>query len=499
MRRQRCGMKVAFLLALSILCTILPSTICSALPVFYGNSGTDAYQEHGRRTGLQRIAIVLTEFVDIRHTKHSDEIGHTMERLDSYYRSVSYGQISLTWFILGWYVTNETLAFYGSDLPGGQPGGERGTGLIKDAVRLSQKDLAAHEFDHLAIVHAGKDQRISNVTSDLWPHYWNITMTTENGLIIQGAFYVSEYDEVGAYAHEFGHSLGLPDLYPHNKTKRDLVGEWSLMDSGDWLGQPPMSSPSGLDAWSLTQLGWVKPDEVVLGPSAITFRIMALETKSGTRVVKFSLQEDLYYLLELRLRRGVDIDLSTEALLVSLINRTALYGYDGYGVVNSTALLTSNPGRTALIDTVHHVFVELVTCNDEACVVRAASVLVEPIYISLIPDSVEALAPIEISAAFADANQKPLRDLDVTLFVDEKPILLKTDDKGEIRYTLTLYSLGRHRVSLNVTGIMWPALPERIIEARFPITLLQSLGLLTVFVVIVILLIRRRRIRRPRE
>ena len=95
-----------------------------------------------------------------------------------------------------------------------------------------------------------------------------------------------------------------------------------------------MSSPSGLDAWSLTQLGWVKPDEVVLGPSAITFRIMALETKSGTRVVKFSLQEDLYYLLELRLRRGIDIDLSTEAVLVSLINRTALSGYDGYGVVN---------------------------------------------------------------------------------------------------------------------------------------------------------------------
>jgi hypothetical protein len=146
-----------------------------------------------------------------------------------------------------------------------------------------------------------------------------------------------------------------------------------------------MSSPSGLDAWSLTQLGWVKPDEVVLGPRAITFRIMALETKSGTRVVKFSLQEDLYYLLELRLRREVDIDLSTEAVLVSLINRTALSGYDGYGVVNSTALLTSNLGRT-----------------------------------------------------------------------QKKPILLKTDDKGEIRYTLTLYSLGRHRVSLNVTGIMWP-------------------------------------------
>jgi hypothetical protein len=211
------------------------------------------------------------------------------------------------------------------------------------------------------------------------------------------------------------------------------------------------------------------------------------------------LQEDLYYLLELRVRRGVDVDLTTEALLVSLINRTALSGYDGYGVVNSTALLTSNLGRTALIDTVHHVFVELVTCNDEACVVRAASVLVQPTYISLIPTSVEALTPIEISAAFTDANHKPLRDLDVTLFVDEKPILLKTDDKGEIRYTLTLYALGQHRVSLNVTGIMWPALPERIIETRFPITLLQSVGLLTVFVVIVILLIGRRRTRRSQE
>ena len=96
----------------------------------------------------------------------------------------------------------------------------------------------------------------------IWPHYWPrqyLNATTENG-----AFYVSESAQPGTYAHEFGHSLGLPDLYPPDTGKPDIVGFWFLMDSGDKLGN--RTSPSGLDAWSLIQLGWIEPTEVSLTP-----------------------------------------------------------------------------------------------------------------------------------------------------------------------------------------------------------------------------------------
>ncbi len=60
---------------------------------------------------------------------------------------------------------------------------------------------------------------------------------------------------IGTAAHEFGHALGLPDLYdtdPGNPTEGS--GEWGLMGSGNFTSPP---SPSRMEAWSLNELGWV--------------------------------------------------------------------------------------------------------------------------------------------------------------------------------------------------------------------------------------------------
>ena len=58
---------------------------------------------------------------------------------------------------------------------------------------------------------------------------------------------------VGTVAHETGHTFGLPDLYGTDGTTEG-IGEWSLMSSGNFTTAP---SPSRMDAWSLSQLGWV--------------------------------------------------------------------------------------------------------------------------------------------------------------------------------------------------------------------------------------------------
>jgi len=58
---------------------------------------------------------------------------------------------------------------------------------------------------------------------------------------------------VGTVAHETGHGFGLPDLYDTDNTSEG-VGEFSLMGSGNYTSP---FSPSRMDAWSLSQLGWV--------------------------------------------------------------------------------------------------------------------------------------------------------------------------------------------------------------------------------------------------
>jgi M6 family metalloprotease-like protein len=76
---------------------------------------------------------------------------------------------------------------------------------------------------------------------------------------------------VGVMAHEFGHSLGLPDLYdlsfqdaPKQNPAEDGagIGKWGLMGRGalGWTN----SSPSPMSAWSREQLGWIGPDNTQL-------------------------------------------------------------------------------------------------------------------------------------------------------------------------------------------------------------------------------------------
>ena len=65
---------------------------------------------------------------------------------------------------------------------------------------------------------------------------------------------------VGTMAHEFGHSLGLPDLYDlaRDNSERDSagIGKWGLMGWGarGWKGG---DGPNPFCAWSLEQLGWI--------------------------------------------------------------------------------------------------------------------------------------------------------------------------------------------------------------------------------------------------
>jgi immune inhibitor A len=58
---------------------------------------------------------------------------------------------------------------------------------------------------------------------------------------------------IGTAGHESGHGLDLPDLYDI-RFGSEGIGEWGLMGSGNYSSP---FSPSRMEAWSLSQLGWV--------------------------------------------------------------------------------------------------------------------------------------------------------------------------------------------------------------------------------------------------
>jgi M6 family metalloprotease-like protein len=63
---------------------------------------------------------------------------------------------------------------------------------------------------------------------------------------------------IGTPAHEFGHAVGLPDLYDTGGNSQG-VGEWGLMGSGSYTST---NSPAHHDAWSKETLGWVTVREL---------------------------------------------------------------------------------------------------------------------------------------------------------------------------------------------------------------------------------------------
>ena len=100
---------------------------------------------------------------------------------------------------------------------------------------------------------------------------------------------------IGTTSHEFGHALGLPDLYDTQGNSEGL-GQWGLMSSGNYTTS---NSPARMEAWSLNELGWVTLAPITtnntysFGPAPTSDSAFVLRVQ-GTNSFKE------YYLLENR-------------------------------------------------------------------------------------------------------------------------------------------------------------------------------------------------------
>lgn len=134
-------------------------------------------------------------------------------------------------------------------------------------------------------------------------------------------FMGGEYNEhpadyaIGTYCHEFGHTIGLPDLY-------DPVGAglgfYSLMGLGNYLpfyGEGTFGSvPSSLDAWSRQYLGF----DPIVTPTAGGPHSLGPATGGGGSLRLWSNGEpgSEYFLVENRQKTGSDRFLPGDGLLI---------------------------------------------------------------------------------------------------------------------------------------------------------------------------------------
>lgn len=263
--------------------------------------------------------------------------------LDDYYREVSFGALELSPGPAG-VVGCFTVA---NDKDDYDDGPSSAAALVAEAIALADVaiDFAPYDndgdsvVDTVGIVYAGGGPDngcyvgANTVIGKLWPHASSIGAVAVDG----GARTVSSYymvpelqcgaiiRTIGVYAHEFGHKLGLPDLYDTDNSSEG-IGHWDLMGSGSWTSNNPGiengEAPSHMSAWNKWFLGWITPTDLTgmdVGqniPEAETkpFAVRLLDNPGGPDDWPGGTGE--YILIENRQQTGFDIGLDGCGILV---------------------------------------------------------------------------------------------------------------------------------------------------------------------------------------
>jgi M6 family metalloprotease-like protein len=255
------------------------------------------------------------------------------------------------------------------------------TAALADTDQATRPDFST--YDAVLIVHAGCGEEsdiYGDSSGDIWSLYYPsncispnasgsgcLTTTLKGGKAITEVIIMPQTDSqdntvvdpLGVYVHEFGHWLGLPDLYCTASfpfCTLDGVGKWSLMGDGiynkdpahpDWYG----SSPAHPDAWSLVKLGWVTPQSAATYPDPGMMNLDPVAVVPppaiagpGTQVIQLlasTSTSSQYFLVENRQQVGFDAGLPGHGLLVWLVDQDVVNYTITLNAVNNDA---SRPG-----------------------------------------------------------------------------------------------------------------------------------------------------------
>jgi immune inhibitor A len=240
------------------------------------------------------------------------------------YEEMSKGRYSIAgdavaWLMLphseAWYAADSCEAGIASDI--GHPDNPRGvTQMVVDAVDAlaaqdpsfpwadfdveDQGDLDGDGnlrepdgvIDHFVLVHAGADEADeggAQGTYAVWSHASVVDASTGGytvpGTEIKAFNYIVQAEDagVGVFAHEFGHDLGLPDLYDTSGAADSDVEFWDLMSTGSHSGPLFQTLPAHMGIWDKWVLGWADPRVIELGQRRAVRLGQASRPPRGTR------------------------------------------------------------------------------------------------------------------------------------------------------------------------------------------------------------------------
>lgn len=241
-------------------------------------------------TGTVQVPVILVNFND-RTTSYGTSdfesllFGTSGRTMRTYYSEVSCNTFTVTGAVAGWYTAAKGHDYYGQNSAIYPYYDLYPATLVIEAVKAADAagfNFAPYDLDHngyvdsLLVVHQGTGEEANgSLETDIWSHRWDLysaqasgdgtgPVTTNDGVIVNDyammpEIYNGGLTTVGVFCHEFGHILGLPDLYDTDYSSQG-IGIWSLMASGSWGGiSSGGDCPTHPDAWCKAKLGWLTP------------------------------------------------------------------------------------------------------------------------------------------------------------------------------------------------------------------------------------------------
>lgn len=273
---------------------------------------------------------LLVDFSDNKGTRPAKEFQKLLfdkanaKSMTNFYKKLSYGALDLTGEVAGYIRAPQPYAYYtagesgtGTNYPQNTPG------LLYDALtifcqtdNLTRFDADKDGFvDGIFLIHAGggaEAEPNANKRKDMiWSHKWVLPHVFVNqGVKVYAYSTEPEDGRVGVFSHEFGHVLGLPDLYDTTYRSHG-IGDWCLMAGGSWGGDG--NRPVRMSCWCLAKLGWIKPRKV---SSKKSIKLATLEAKKTEcyRLWKKGAAGPEYFLTENRQASGLDAELPASGL-----------------------------------------------------------------------------------------------------------------------------------------------------------------------------------------
>ncbi|MEQ8908193.1 MAG: CUB domain-containing protein [Vicingaceae bacterium] len=297
-------------------------------------------------TGSINILALLIEYPDLTSTfpaSNFDSLlyGANYRSGDGsfkyFYETATDSQLTINVDVRGWYMAANPYLYYGRD-----SGTSRAADLVREAVDAAEAaginyanydNDGDNQVDGILAVHAGQGAEQGAMTQYIWSHRWvlnggSLGAVTYDGVQINDYMMNPETRlrsgnqnmvGIGVFCHEFGHNLGLPDLYDTDDANGDSegIGEWGLMGSASWLGGE--HRPGNFSAWSKEESGWATPTVLNVGSSGTYTLDAASVIQDDIYRINTGVGNE-YFLVENRQKVGLDFELNGSGLAIWHIN-----------------------------------------------------------------------------------------------------------------------------------------------------------------------------------